>query len=106
LGDGEPVLQFDERRGTAQCVRSCVSQLGDRTPAALGGAVTTINFSNTTQPEALFNSSSATMTRQLILTTVESTPVPEPASLLLATGLAAAARARRLRRFQSRRTRM
>jgi hypothetical protein len=76
------------------------------TPAALGGAVTTINFSNTTQPEALFNSSSATMTRQLILTTVESTPVPEPASLLLATGLAAAARARRLRRFQSRRTRM
>jgi hypothetical protein len=65
---------------------------------AFGGAITTINFANTTSSERLFNSSDGTMTRQLILTIADAA-VPEPGTMsLLAAG--ALFLLGRLRRFR------
>jgi hypothetical protein len=66
------------------------------TQVALGGTVTTLTKG--APNEALFNSTNATLTRQLILTTADSA-VPEPSSfLLIAAGLGAVG----LRRRQAR----
>lgn len=51
---------------------------------ALGGALTSINYANATASERLFNNSNATLTRQLVLTTVDNAQVPEPSTFALA----------------------